>query len=637
MALIFAAITAYYSVHIAVGEFAVIFIIALYAGIMAKIDKRNTNENMKKIVKSLQTADRNVLASFPLPVLVSDSEGKIVWYNDMFRTSVLGSGDVSYSRITQFTSGIGLQEIIESVSVSVEYNNHMFTVYSSKTIDEASPLYMLYFIDDTVLKNTANEYYESRPAVMLVTVDSIEELLQNARDSERAAIMGGIETILENWMSEYSGVMKKTDSGKFVAVIEERCLKKMAEKRFDILDRVRSFTYGERTGSTLSIGVGRGDTLRDAEESARQALDMALGRGGDQAAVKTKGNYEFFGGVSKGVEKRTKVKTRIVATAIAELLEGSENVLIMGHRFADLDSLGASVGICRAARSMGKPSYVVMSRKQSLAMPLLNSIEKQGAKDIVIEPNQAMNLITRKTLVIIVDTHRADFVESPKLLEAAKTIIVIDHHRKTVGHIDNAVIFYHEPYASSTSEMVTELLQYMSEKPIIGRMEAEGLLSGIMLDTRNFVMRTGVRTFEAAAYLKNLGADTIAVKRLFSNSMENYQQRSAVVSRADIYKNCAIAVNETKIDDIRIVSAQAADELLNISGIEASFVLFRTEDTVNISARSMGNVNVQLIMEKIGGGGHQAMAATQLENITIDDAKVRLLEAIDNYFADCGQ
>lgn len=408
----------------------------------------------------------------------------------------------------------------------------------------------------------------------------------------------------------------------------------MIAKKFNVMEQVRSYTYhGASVGITLSIGIGRGETLGDAESEARQALDMALGRGGDQTAMKNSDEtYRFFGGVSKGVEKRTKVRTRVVASAIAELIRGCDNVLVMGHKFSDLDCIGAAVGVCAAAGAFGKSAKIVTYEKTSLATPLMEYMKAQSDGDLFIHPDIARHIVTEKTLLFVVDTHKADFTEEPEIYEKSPSVVVIDHHRKTVDYIQNAVIFYHEPHASSACEMVTELLQYMQRKPIIGAVQANALLAGIMLDTKEFALRTGVRTFEAAAYLRARGADTVTVKGFFNSSMENKKLRGQVVLNAQSYRNCAVSVADIKHKDIRIISAQAADELLTVSDVSASFVLFETGDTANISARSMGKVNVQLIMEALGGGGHQTMAAAQLPNTDLSEARQMLKKAIDEYY-----
>ena len=437
-----------------------------------------------------------------------------------------------------------------------------------------------------------------------------------------------METLLEDWISITSGILRKFGTDHFMVVVEQRHLQKIIEGRFDILDRVRTIQTGDHMSVTLSIGVGQGDTLRDSEAMAKQAIEMALGRGGDQAAVKTKNGFDFYGGVSKGVEKRTKVRTRVVASALQELITGSDNVLVMGHRFSDLDCLGSAVALAAAARNHGRPAYVVTQRSKTLARELIERYEEAGRGDIFIEPDEAMPLLTRRSLVIITDTHNPKMLEWNPLYENAQTVVVIDHHRKMVDYIDNAVIFYHEPYSSSASEMVAELVQYLGSGAL-SRLEAEALLAGIMLDTRSFVMKAGVRTFEAAAYLRKLGADTVEVKRMFSGSMEMYRKKTAIIARAELYKNTAIACDQEGGPEVRIAASQAADELLSIKGVDASFTLFDDNGSINISARSLGDFNVQLVMEAIGGGGHLTMAGALLKDTGMDQAKRRLVQAID--------
>ena len=343
---------------------------------------------------------------------------------------------------------------------------------------------------------------------------------------------------------------------------------------------------------------------------------------------------DLYGGVSKGVEKRTKVRTRVVASALSELIAGSDNVMVMGHRFSDLDCLGSAAAMTVAARSMGKPAYAVARHKTTLAAELIDRYDASGRGDLFIEPEEAMELLNRRTLLIITDTHNPHMLEDPALYRAAGSVVVIDHHRKMVDHIDNAVIFYHEPYASSASEMVAELIQYM-EGDSISRLEAEALMAGIMLDTRSFVMKAGVRTFEAAAYLRRLGADTVEVKKMFAESMDTYRAKADIIAKAELYRKTAIACcDQSGASETRIAAAQAADELLYIKGVDASFTLFEEGNTVNISARSLGDFNVQLVMETIGGGGHMTMAGAQLEGVDMSGARQMLTEAIDRLLAD---
>ncbi|MBQ8015877.1 MAG: DHH family phosphoesterase, partial [Clostridia bacterium] len=384
---------------------------------------------------------------------------------------------------------------------------------------------------------------------------------------------------------------------------------------------------------TLSIGVARGDySLDKLNEFSLQALEMALGRGGDQAAVKTENGYEFYGGFAKGVEKRTKVKTRVVAAALADLIESSSNVIVMGHRFGDLDCIGAAIGMAEGVRDMEKDCHIVVNRETCLAKPLIDKTEKAGTLELFISPEEGLSLINEETLLIIVDTHIGSLLESKEIFAKCRNVVVIDHHRRMVGSIDNAVIFYHEPYASSASEMVTELLQYMNTDINITKTVAEALLAGIMLDTKDFVINAGVRTFEAAAFLKDKNADTVSVKKLFANSMEVNKLRTKVISEAESFMGCAVSAASFDSPDIRIVSAQAADELLKVSGIKASFVLFKNNGVINISARSLGEVNVQIIMEALGGGGHQNMAACQLKGCNMKEAEETLKGAIKDFF-----
>lgn len=626
--------------QLAAAELAVLLIATAVIFILFRRRQQREVLAGKHLNRALGLTQGEAVGSFPLPIVAADEAGNVVWDNDLFRARVLGDQELMVGQINSLIGEAPLSELADIGSTPVAYGGRMYTVYvSAMDRNRAEQLYLLVFVDDTSLKKTAEEYEGKHPAVLYLSADNLIEATQNLRDSERAAIIGGVEQIIENWMSQFPAFMCRLGDARFVAVTEDRQLGRMIEDKFSVLSKMRRYSYEGVKGITLSIGVGRGDTVRESGEKAKQALDMALGRGGDQAAIKQRDVYEFFGGVSMGVEKGTKVHTRITATAIEELIEGSENVLIMGHRFADLDALGAAIGMYSEALAQKKEAYIVMARDKTLTTPLIKRMEEQGRGGMIIDPEQAMKVLTKKSLLIIVDTHRPDFVESPELYRAAGAVIVIDHHRKVVDHIDNALIFFHEPGASSSSEMVTELLQYMGQrgnKPVVGKFEAEALLAGIMLDTRNFIMRTGVRTFEAAAYLKSCGADIISVKQLFTDDIEDYKIRNTIVSGADLYRECAIAIADVMGNDIRVISSQAADELLDITGVKASFVLYASDGLVNISARSMGKINVQLIMEALGGGGHQTMAAAQMEDISLTDAKVRLLSEIDKYYASIG-
>ncbi len=597
--------------------------------------RRSVREFLSAVGQTLTAGQQETMERFPIPAMACGADGEIYWCNDSAIEQVL-NGENNY--------GMNIQTILGNVNVTVpcpvggyetEYQEKSFVVYTAPVKSTENDLYMVYFFENTRLKRYTQEYFDSRPSIMLILVDNYEEL-QSLKDNDRTRLMGDIEYTIGKYVSDHGGLMLKSDRDRFTVVVEERHLRSMISSRFELLEQVRDLARERNQVVTLSVGVGRdAGNLNDSEQYARQALDMALGRGGDQAAVHSAGGYEFFGGVSSGVEKQTKVKTRIVAAALMELINSSDSVFLMGHRNADLDCFGAVVGLCRAVQLMGKNAHIVIRKEKQLTGELYTRLVENGYEGVFLEPEAALQMTAKKTLLIICDTHTKQVVESPELYAQCKSVVVIDHHRKMVGHIDNAVIFYHEPYASSASEMVTELLQYFGEKIRIGRLEAESLLAGIMLDTKNFIMRTGVRTFEAAAYLRRLGADTVEVKRLFASSMDSYQRKVKLVAGAEIYRGCAIALSPDRdAPDMQVTAAQAADELLTIQGVQASFLIFEMNGLMWFSARSMGQLNVQLIMEKLGGGGHLTMAGAQLRGASPSEAKEKLIAAIDEFLAE---
>ena len=593
--------------------------------------------HVSRISTNLEQSGAEFMNFLPAPAVVIDKSGIVVWYNEFFREKVAAEQDIFGYSLLDYIS-VDLDEIKKGNECLCMVNGNSYKVRSVVTRGkEEEILTVLYFSDVTDFLRLEKTFNDTRQSVLILMIDNYDDIMQNAKETEKAKTSVETEQILENFMNGTDGIIKKISDNTFIAVLEDRHLNKIIEEKFKILDVAREIKVGERNCLTFSIGVGQGaGSLEESEKIARQCLDMALGRGGDQAVVKTENGFRFFGGVSKGVEKKSRAKTRIIANTLQDFIEKSDNIFIMGHNFGDLDSVGASTGLASAVRLLGKNSYVAVDRKKNLAVQLIEYIEDTAKADFYISPQTAVESITDSDLLIIVDTHNKDFIESRELYKKAKNIVVIDHHRKTVNFIDNAVIFHHEPYASSASEMVTELIQYFKfdGSVSIDACYAEALLSGITLDTKNFIMRTGVRTFEAAAYLRKLGADTVTVKKLFSSSIESYKRRTQIVSSADIHNRCAIASTELKSDDIRIISPQAADDLLSISGVDASFVVYRTGDIVNISARSLGSMNVQVIMERLGGGGHQTMAAVQLKDISVAEAVDMLKKAIDESLND---
>lgn len=417
-------------------------------------------------------------------------------------------------------------------------------------------------------------------------------------------------------------------------IFRDADVEKMIAQKFPVLKNVRSIS-ANRHIATISVGLCRGCKLvKDSEMNARKALEMALGRGGDQVAVIRDGNYEFFGGTAAAAEKVSKVRMRVIANAISRAVNDSDKVYIMGHRFSDLDCVGAAIGMqCIMENSFKRYCKIVINREASMARQLIEYTEERHTGDIFVTAEEAIRGVTAKTLLIIVDTHLKNSLESPELYEKCKRVVVIDHHRRAVNYINNALVFCHEPSASSASEMCCEIISYLDDKPL-GYIQADAMLSGIMLDTKNFVLKTGVRTFEAAAYLRRKGANTLTVKEMFSGSIETYREKVDIVCRSHIYKGCAISTSDRKSGDVRLAAAQAADEMLTLSGVAASFVIFPDGERINISARSYGRINVQVIMEQLGGGGHQTMAATQLSGIKMSEALNKLVAAIDAALAD---
>lgn len=595
---------------------------------------RKTFQYYARIDDELESKMHMSVHSFPMSAVIIDSAGRIVWTNGKFTEEFPDCCEygMELSNITDIPPA----DFFTDDGITVRYKDSVYKVFARiPDENEAKELTLLFFKNITDITALETEKKLSQPVVILFMVDGYEELISGCLESEKAHVSVQIDKLLEDFAGQTTGVLRKNASDRFIAVIEERHLQEILRNKVEILDKAREIFVNDRLNVTMSIGIGRtGKTLKESEQFARQALEMALGRGGDQAAVKTDNGFEFYGGVSKGVERHTKVKTRIIANSLLELVDNADKIFIMGHKYSDLDSVGSSVGLTCAIRNLGKSAWAVCDYSTSLAKVLIDRFPHvDGEEPLFTEPADAMEELTDNSLLIICDTHNPLIIESKELYEKAKKIVVIDHHRKMVNYIDNAVIFHHEPYASSASEMVTELIQYFGEAGKLRAVQAECLLAGIMLDTKNFVMKTGVRTFEAAAVLRKMGADTITVKKMFSSSIDSYKRKTQIVAEAEIYRKCAIAPCDFYADDLRIVAPQAADELLTIKNVDASFVLFKTmSNEISISARSMGNLNVQLIMEALGGGGHQTMAGAQLKDVTVNEVLDTLKKSIDDYY-----
>lgn len=576
-------------------------------------------------VINLQDNSREFLKLTPFPAVLVGSQNEIVFANDLFKSVVDNNSESVGESVEKFLEDKKVDYIFKHNGTDISYKEKRYTVYGVNS----AKIRVLYFVEDTYYKETTFEYLASRPTVMLVTFDNKDEILRDIEVEQSSQVVAKVEQQLQKWAKDSNGIFRKLNDTLYMMITEERYVEAFVGKKFEILESIRNIKLDENKYATVSIGVGRDAAgLRESELWAKKALEMALGRGGDQAVVKQKDTYAFFGGISKGTEKLDKVRTRVIANTLLEHIKASDMVLIMGHKYSDLDSVGACLGMWSAiTKGQKKSAYIVLDEASTLAESLVHTAKKSTAEKMFINVSTALSMITDKTLLIVVDTHSPNFIEDFAVYQRCKRIVVIDHHRMMVNHIDDALVFYHEPSASSSSEMVTELIQYFGED-FLTSVESEALLSGIMLDTKNFVLKTGVRTFEAAAYLRKKGANTVAVKRLFSNTITAYKEKYQLVSSAEIFNSCAISVSQKEMQNIRLASAQAADELLDIQGVRASFVIYFDNGMVNVSARSMGDINVQPLMEKLGGGGHQTMAGAQIKNTNVEQVREKIIEMI---------
>ena len=583
---------------------------------------------IRGIVKStadrIDGVDREYLERYKYPVAVVGPEGDIAWCNARFRKAI-GGRSPEGDHINNYISGYDYGDIIDSDGIDVAVDGREFTVYCMSADNAA----VCHFIENTYYKSTVREYHASIPCVALITFDNAEDFVTSSEEYYSTVAIS-LEANLQRWANEYQAMYKKISNNRYMIILRDADIDKIVSQRFPILKDVRSIGTARHI-ATISVGLARGcKTVRESELNARKALEMALGRGGDQVAIIKDNAYEFFGGTAAAAEKVSKVRMRVIANAISRAVSDADKVYIMGHRFSDLDCVGAAIGMqCIMEKTFKRYCKVVVNKETSMARQLIDYVDEKLENPIFTTPDDAVRNATPKSLLIIVDTHIAASLESRELYEKCKRVVVIDHHRKAVNYIDNALVFCHEPSASSASEMCSEIISYLDDKPL-GFIQADALLAGIMLDTKNFVLKTGVRTFEAAAYLRRKGANTLTVKEMFSGSIDTYREKVEIVVRSEVYRGCAVSTSDKLTDDIRLAAAQAADEMLTLKGITASFVIFGDREKINISARSYGRVNVQLIMEKMGGGGHQTMAATQLYNTTLEDARKQLTAAIDS-------
>lgn len=570
-------------------------------------------------------------SEFPFPCIIIDENKNIIFSNEKFN-KVFQTKDDKVSELK-------MNDIIENYNYKIKEQKAIIRAkcYNIFTIPFENNNNNLYYI--FLIENTCSELEDcaiNNILVGLIFIDNYTEVLDSIEDIRHPLLIALIDRKINSMMYNIGGIVRKFEKDKYFIVFTYDKLEYLKENKFEVLDQVREIDMGNSIPVTLSIGIGlNGKTLSQSMEYARAAIDLALSRGGDQVLIKDSEKYHIFGGKGKEVGSNTRVRARVKAYALSELIEESENVIIMGHRNIDLDCLGASIGVFKIADTMNKKSNIVLDKVTTSIKQYYDRLmteDKKYCNFVFVSSDEAMEMITEKTLLIIVDFHRPSIAECPEIIKKASKIVVFDHHRKSADFIDNAVLTYHEPYASSTCELITEMLLYVNREFKLTKTEADGLLAGITVDTKNFAFKTGTKTFEAAAYLRRHGADTIRVKMLFQNSLENFRQKAEAVANAKIFNgNMAISVTKTNIENPQLLAAQTSDELLNIMGIEASFVLCHHDEGIAISARSLGNINVQVIMEKLGGGGHQTVSGAQFNDCSIDEVIIKLEKAIDEY------
>ena len=593
----------------------------------------NLSLNMDKIAKK-------AIRYLPIPMCVIEFNGKITMHNDKF-SEIIGRDRLLDENIKDVVGEIDLTKALNDENEmysEIEYKDKRYSivyrVIKNRTNSDVDYMMVLYWLDKTDYLNLKEKYINEKTVIGIIEVDGYEEVIKSADEENRPLITADIERVLSTFEIESNAAMKRVSKDKFFLVMNREELKKIELDKFEILDKIRHIDHGNTLPVTISMGVGiDGETINDNFKMAIGALDLALGRGGDQVVVKTNDNFSFYGGKSKAVEKKTKVKSRLIGHALREIINQSEDILIMGHRYPDMDAMGAAVGIYDLCKACGKESNIVLENVNDSIEIFAQKIKRDKYyKGIFINHETAIERCKEDTLVIVLDTHRPNFTECPQLLDISDKVVVIDHHRRGVEFISDTVLLFHEIYVSSTCEMVTELIQYMDENIKINKMTAEGLLAGINLDTKNFAFKTGVRTFEAASYLRKIGADTIEVKKLFNADISDFTTKAEIIQNTKIINNrICIGYTSSEIDNVNVIIAKAADELLNIRQVEASFVLGQKDGKVFISARSLGDINVHVMMEKLGGGGHIDIAGAQLKNVSLKKAYNMVHEIIEEF------
>lgn len=599
------------------------------------------SEHLQDLTFHVDKAAKNTMMNSPFPLVIVETDGNVVWKSNKF-SQEFANIDIK-NILNDLVKQIKLE--IENnpenpqrdIQKEVEIGDKIYQILGKYTKSKEKYMLTLYFLDNTEHTQIEQDYQDSQICVGVIMVDNFEEVNQRIEDEDKPVLKAKIEKSIYDWAASFEGLVVKSERDTFVCIFEQRYLAELEERKFKILDTIKELELSDKIQITLSIAVSNeGESNYEKYKSAQAGLDIALGRGGDQAVVRRDGKYTFFGGRTQEVEKLTKVKARIVSHALEELISEADKIMIMGHTNGDMDSIGASMGIYRLARTLEKEAYVIYNETGvNLQAFVETAKEEPKYAECIINKAEALSKITPETLLVVVDTHKINYVEVPELLEETHKVVIIDHHRKSVDYIEDAILTFHEVYASSASELVTEILEYATKEVELSTIEAESLYAGIMMDTKNFTFKTGVRTFEAAAYLRKCGVDIIKVKKWFQSDLKTYNKISKIVEKAEMLEgNIAISTYDEEDKDAGLICAKAADELLTISDITASFVMGQIGDKICISGRSIGDINVQVILEKLGGGGHITLAGAQVEGMTMEEAKQELIIRINEYFSE---
>ena len=637
--IVFTLASALFSLPLAGIELAVVICLGLYNRQSNRRRRKEIARYLDSVTGTVDTATKDTLANSPLPMIIFRPESDdIIWTNDRFLQIAGERAHLLDSKLSVLIPGFDTRWLMEGkreCPTEVVYGDRRFLVFGQlvRTGGRGGGfLATTYWVDVTEFCQIRDQFRATRPVAAVLLLDNYEDLMKNLTDNERSTLLAEIDSRLDAWVAQTGGLLRRYQRERYLFIFEEQHLLRFMEQKFDILDIIHQVRNPSGINASLSIGVGKdGESYAELLQFANLSIDMALSRGGDQAVVRNKFTFEFYGGRSKETEKRTKVKSRVMANALSALISDSSQVFIMGHKAPDNDAVGAAAGVCALCRKNGVPAHIIREAGTSPAQELIDRLSHLPEyQDCFLSAQDALLIADTRSLAVVVDTNRPEQVQAEELLQSCNRVAVIDHHRRAATYIEGAALNYHEPYASSASELVAELLQYIVEPNQLLRAEAEAMLAGIVLDTKNFTMRTGGRTFEAAAFLRRSGADTAEVKKLFQNDLDNTIVKYSIIQNARLYRDhIAIAMTDKPVN--RIIAAQAADELLNIIGIDTSFVLAADGERVNISARSMGDTNVQVILEKLGGGGNAAAAGGQVAGKTIEEVAVELARAIDQY------